>query len=121
MTKSKYTRTPPPPQQNSNSSNQTNNSSGFLGNMFQGMALGTGSSIGHQMVDGVLNGKKEEKVYDNKKEEKVYDNKKEEINDCKNEPDIHFIKFNNCMKETDNNYIMCESILNSYFECLKNR
>jgi len=119
MTKSKYTRTPPPPQQKSNSSHQTNNSSGFLGNMFQGMALGTGSSIGHKIVDGVLKGKKE--IYDYKKEE-IYDYKKEEeIYDCKNGPDVHFIKFNNCMKETDNNYIVCETILNSYFECLKNR
>jgi hypothetical protein len=121
MTKNRYSRSPPPPNNSSNQSNSSSNqSSGFFGNMIQGMALGTGSSIGHKVVDGVFNERKEEKYYYNK-EEKTNDNKKEEIYDCKNSADIHYIKFNNCMKETDNNYIICESILNSYFECLKNK
>jgi hypothetical protein len=126
MTKSKYTRTPPPPNsnsshqnsnsshQNSNSSHQNSNSSGFFGNMFQGMALGTGSSIGHKMVDGVFNGKKEE-TYDVKKEEEKNDIKKEQ-SDCLDK-ELYIIRFNKCMKDTDNNYNMCEEILNSYFMC----
>ena len=118
MTKSKYTRTPPPPNsnsshQNSNSSYQNSNSSGFFGNMFQGMALGTGSSIGHKMVDGVFNGKKEE-TYDVKKEE-PYDVKKDQSNCIDKE--LYIIRFNKCMKDTDSNYNICEEILNSYFEC----
>uniref|UniRef100_A0A6C0AQV6 CHCH domain-containing protein n=1 Tax=viral metagenome TaxID=1070528 RepID=A0A6C0AQV6_9ZZZZ len=122
MTKSKYTRSPPPPNsnsshqnnnsshqnnnsshQNSNSSHQTANTSGFFGNMFQGMALGTGSSIGHKMVDSVFNGKKEEET-------------KKDQSDCKDK-ELHIIRFNKCMKDTDNNYNMCEEILNSYFDC----
>jgi hypothetical protein len=111
MTKSKYTRTPPPP--NSNSSHQTPNTSGFFGNMFQGMALGTGSSIGHKMVDGVFNGKKEETT--DMKEGGLNDIKKDQ-SDCKDK-ELHIIRFNKCMKDTDNNYNMCEEILNSYLEC----
>lgn len=125
MTKSRYTRTPPPPNsnsshqnsnsshQNSNSSYQTGNSSGFFGNMFQGMALGTGSSIGHKMVDGVFNGKKEETT--DMKEGWLNDIKKDQ-SDCKDK-ELHIIRFNKCMKDTDNNYNMCEEILNLYLEC----
>jgi len=134
MTKSRYTRTPPPPNsnsshqnsnsthQNSNSSYQTGNTSGFLGNMFQGMALGTGSSIGHKMVDGVFNGKKEETSDMKKKEETqnmkegVFNDIKKDQSDCKDK-ELHIIRFNKCMKDTDNNYNMCEEILNSYLEC----
>ena len=117
MTKSRHTRTPPPP--NNNSSHQTGNTSGFFGNMFQGMALGTGSSMGHKMVDSVFNGKKEDGLNDGKKEEGLNDMKKDQ-SDCKDK-ELNIIRFNKCMKDTDNNYNVCEEILNSYFECLKNR
>ena len=102
MTKSRHTRTPPPP--NNNSSHQTGNTSGFFGNMFQGMALGTGSSIGHKMVDGVFNGKKEE-THDGKKEEGINDIKKDQSY-CKDN-ELHIIRFDKCMKDSDNNYNIC--------------
>ena len=123
MTKRTYSKSPPPPNNSSyQNSNSTNQSSGFFGNIFQGMALGSGSSIGHKMVDGVFNGKKEE-TYNVKKEE-TYDVKKEEgKNDIKKEQsdcidkELYIIRFNKCMKDTDNNYNMCEEIINSYFMC----
>lgn len=70
------------------------------------------------MVDGVFNRKKEESGAP--KTEKTYkrvegiNNSQKERSDCK---DIHIIRFNKCMTDTDNNYHMCEEILNLYMEC----
>jgi len=122
MTKNKYTnRSPPPPNSSSNTnSNKSSNSShqqsgnnttsGFFGNMFQGVAMGTGSSVGHKMVDSVFN-------HDggNKKAEET---PKEQSDTCKDK-ELHIIRFNKCMKDTDNNYSVCQEVLDLYFECSK--
>lgn len=117
MTRQKYSKTPPPPRKipNMPNVNNTNNvpnipntqnqTPSFLGTMIQGVALGSGSSIGHKLVDSIFSGKSEPK----------------KENNC-NDLDIHIIQFNKCMETNDNNFQECKPILDIYFNCkeLKN-
>jgi hypothetical protein len=95
MSKPKYYKSHPPP-------NQTPS---FLGSMAQGMALGTGSAIGHKMVDSFFTGKKTDSINDNK---------------C-TDLDNYIIDFNKCMTINDNNYTDCNQLLDMYMKCLKDK
>ncbi len=102
MSKPKYYKSHPPP-------NQTPS---FLETMAQGMALGSGSAIGHKMVDSFFTGKKTEPT----------SNEPTSINDnnC-NDLDKYIIGFNKCMTINDNNYTDCNQLLDMYMKCLKNK
>ena len=109
MTKRKYSQSPPPPNNSSHqNNNSTNQSSGFFGNMFQGMALGTGSSIGHKMIDGVFSDKKECKIQEKKLEQS-------DIFECNYDSDIYINNFHNCMK--DNILSNCKELFDLYIKC----
>ena len=85
----------------SNIPNIPNKTPTFFGSMIQGMALGTGSSIGHKMVDSIFTGKKTETKNEN---------------NC-NDLDKYIIDFNKCMEMSDNNYQECYSLLDIYMKC----
>ena len=113
MSKSKYSRTPPPPRNiphtlpNIQPHIQPNQTPSFLGTMAQGMALGTGSAIGHKMVDSFFTGNKKEPTSINQ--------------DKCNDLDKYIIDFNNCMTMNDNNYTDCNQLLDMYMKCLKDK
>jgi hypothetical protein len=109
MVKNKYYKTPPPPPPNkSQNINNTSQNSSFLGNIFQGIALGSGSSIGHKMVDGIFNEKNESKKQEGNEEnnEKSYDSK------------ILMNSFTECMKHNEN-ISDCKIIYNIYLRSLQ--
>lgn len=120
MTRQKYSKTPPPPRkipsipnvQNTNNlpniPNTQNQSPSFFGTMIQGVALGTGSSIGHKLVDSIFSGKSESKS------EPKSENKSNDL-------DIHIIQFNKCMETNDNNFQECKTILDMYFNCKESK
>jgi hypothetical protein len=90
----KRTNSPPPP----NNSGQNNvQSSGFFTNIIQGIALGSGSSIGHKITDNVFTGSNE------KKDESV----------CKD----HLEKYISCAKNKTED---CKAYFNLYIDCLEN-
>ena len=92
-------RSPPPPAPIAQSNPQQ--STGFLGNMIQGMALGAGSSIGHKMVDGLFNGKEQN------------EEKKDEPNKIENIYMDHYIQ---CMKDK-NDVADCKVFADMYISC----
>lgn len=107
MRKQKSSKTPPPPSNIHNLpnipnvQNVPNQTPNFLGSMIQGMALGTGSSIGHKMVDSVFSETK--------------DSKNRSICD---DVDKYIIDFNRCMSMNDN-FHECNPILDMYLNCKK--
>ena len=111
MRNQQYPRIPPPSSKLHNipskihppSSNIPNQTPTFFGSMIQGMALGTGSSIGNKMVDSIFTGKKTETKNEN---------------NC-NDLDKYIIDFNKCMMMNDNNYQECYSLLDIYMNCKK--
>jgi hypothetical protein len=81
-------------------------SEGFVSNMMQGVALGSGSAIGHKAVDAVFSG-----FTENKKEDKHTNH-----SDCY----IDRIDFEDCMRE---NHILndCNDLYTKLNKCIKSK
>jgi hypothetical protein len=100
MSKPTYSKSIPPP--SINIPNLQTQPPNFLSKMVQGMALGTGSSIGNKIVDTGFTGK-----------QNVSNNE----NNC-NDLDNYIIGFNKCMVINDNNFQECIPLLDIYVKCI---
>ena len=83
MKNNKIQRRPPPPKTISKSNNSPSLGGSFFGNMLTGFSFGTGSSLGHAAVGGILNsGTPEEKIPIKKDPEDICLVLKESLNSC---------------------------------------